>query len=53
MIFFVALPFTHVMMIFLAATGLRIGTGAATSTGVGVGSGVATTVGVGVGVGLL
>ena len=49
--FFVALPFTQVMVIFLAATGLRIGAGAATSIGAGVGSGVATTVGVGVGVG--
>ena len=51
MTFLIVLPFTQVMVIFLAATGLRIGAGAATSIGAGVGSGVATTVGVGVGTG--
>ena len=47
--FLIVLPFKHVMVIFLAVTGLRVGV--TTTTGVGVGSGVATTVGVGVGVG--
>jgi hypothetical protein len=33
--FFTNLPFTHVMAIFFAITGLRVGAGAALSTGAG------------------